>query len=96
MKNKNSQVLNYKGKEIVVESAHPGVFLKEEITFSQISENEIMAKLNISADHLIGIISGENDISSELSTKIGDLFGTHPEYWYSLQVAHDGYKNLNK
>jgi addiction module HigA family antidote len=46
----------------------------------------------MSALALQGIVDGDADISADIAYRLGDAFGTSPEFWAGMQLEYDLYQ----
>lgn len=73
---------------------HPGISLNSSIVIpSKIRLIEWSQLFSIGKKRLRKILLGEDDISLDLSIKLGQLFNTTPTHWLNLQISY--YANLD-
>jgi addiction module HigA family antidote len=70
--------------------AHPGRILREEFLVPlQIPQVTFAAHIGVPLQRVNEIIRGKRGVSSETAWLFAGALGTTPEFWISLQVAHD-------
>ncbi len=70
--------------------AHPGEILREDILPAlNLSVTAAAAHLGVSRQALHAVLSGRSSVSPEMAARIAKLFGSTPEFWLRLQMAHD-------
>ena len=68
---------------------HPGVILAEELEARGLSAAALAIKLRVAPQRVQEIVAGKRGISAETALRLGRYFGNEPEFWLSLQGAHD-------
>ncbi len=69
---------------------HPGEILREEyLEPLGLSANALARALGVPANRISAILAGKRNISADSALRLGRAFGTSPEFWLNLQVAHD-------
>jgi addiction module HigA family antidote len=68
---------------------HPGTMLKEELEARQMSGNALALALRINSGRVSEILNGKRGISPDTAMRLGRFFGNDPQFWLSLQSAHD-------
>lgn len=68
----------------------PGEILREEFLLPMgLSARAVARDLDIPANRLTEIISGDRRITAETAILLGRRFGNSAEFWMNLQTAHD-------
>lgn len=70
-------------------ATHPGVLLKDEIEYRQLSKSKTAIQLGLKPGHLSEIFSAKRNISAHLALKLQEVLGIPAENWLSLQMAYD-------
>lgn len=75
---------------------HPGTIVLEEMKARRLSLSGLRKLMGLSQldKRLEDIIDGRDRIEAHTAWRLAKVFGTSPEYWMNLQVAHD--LDLNK
>ena len=69
---------------------HPGEILREEyLEPLGLSANALARALGVPANRISAILAGKRNSSADSALRLGRAFGTSPEFWLNLQVAHD-------
>ena len=69
---------------------HPGeVLLEEFLRPMQLTQVAIAGHLGISLQRVNEIVKGKRGVTPETAWLLSQAFGTTPEFWLNLQVAHD-------
>lgn len=66
---------------------HPGEVLREYL--GSVSVTEAAAKLGVGRVTLQRVVSGCAGISPVMAYRLGDAFGTSPEFWAGMQLQFD-------
>lgn len=69
---------------------HPGVVLREYL--GNITVTEAAAKLGVTRVTLSRVINCAAGISADMAYRLGDAFGTSPEFWAGMQLQYDLYQ----
>ena len=76
---------------------HPGEYIKEELEFLGMSQNEFAIRIGTTSKTLSKIINGEANITFDIASKLSDFFGTSVNLWMNLQNSYNQYlKDLEK
>ncbi|WP_375608832.1 MULTISPECIES: HigA family addiction module antitoxin [unclassified Bartonella] len=70
---------------------HPGEVLAESLEHLNASKTEIARILQISRQHLHGILKGERPVTAVTAARIGKLLGNGPALWLQLQANYDAW-----
>lgn len=93
-------IKNRNGVSVVSNHAtHPGVLLKDEIEYRQLSKSKTASDLGLKPGHLSEIFSAKRNISAHLALKLQEVLGIPAENWLSLQMSYDliiARSNVNK
>lgn len=69
---------------------HPGEVLHEEFMKPLgLSSNQLAKQLGISANRVSEIVRERRKVSADTALRLAKCFGTSPEFWMNLQLAHD-------
>ena len=69
---------------------HPGEILGEEFLKPLgISANALAHAIGVPANRVSGILGGKRSITADSALRLSRAFGTTPEFWLNLQIAHD-------
>uniref|UniRef100_UPI002362BD04 HigA family addiction module antitoxin n=1 Tax=Bartonella TaxID=773 RepID=UPI002362BD04 len=71
--------------------SHPGEILAESLEHLNASKTEIARILQISRQHLHGILKGERPVTAVTAARIGKLLGNRPALWLQLQANYDAW-----
>ena len=68
----------------------PGEILLEEFLKPlAISQNKLARDIDIPVSRISEIVRGFRSITADTALRLGEYFGTSPEFWLNLQVAFD-------
>lgn len=70
---------------------HPEEVLAESLEHLNASKTEIARILQISRQHLHGILKGERPVTAVTAARIGKLLGNGPALWLQLQANYDAW-----
>ena len=68
---------------------HPGSFLRDELESLGLSAREFAAHIHVPHNAVTGIMNGARSISAQMAIRLGQAFGTTPQYWLNLQANYD-------
>ena len=68
---------------------HPGSFLRDELEALDVSARKFAAHIHVPHNAVTGIMNGERSISAQMAIRLGQAFGTTPQYWLNLQSIYD-------
>jgi len=68
---------------------HPGVFLREELEALGLSARKFAEHIHVPHNAITGIMNGARSVSAQMAIRLGQAFGTTPEYWLNLQRIYD-------
>jgi antitoxin HigA-1 len=69
--------------------AHPGRFLKRELTARSLSANRLALDIGVPSGRITDILNGRRSISADTAVRLGRYFGNSPQFWIDLQGQHD-------
>ncbi len=69
---------------------HPGEVLREYL--GSLTVADVAAHIGLSRMALQGIVDGVAGISADMAYRLGDAFGTSPDFWAGMQLEHDLYQ----
>jgi len=89
-------IKNRNGVSVVSNHAtHPGVLLKDEIEYRQLSKSKTASDLGLKPGHLSEIFAAKRNVSAQLALKLQDVLGIPAENWLYLQMKFDLWMALN-
>jgi antitoxin HigA-1 len=68
---------------------HPGEHLAEELREIGITACTLARELDVPENHVTGIIKGQQGITAGTARRLGNWFGTSPEFWLNLQSLYE-------
>lgn len=69
--------------------AHPGRFLKRELTSRGLSANRLALDIGVPSGRITDILNGRRSITADTAVRLGRYFGNSPQFWIDLQGQHD-------
>jgi len=67
---------------------HPGEFLKDELAGLGLSARKFAEHIHVPHNAVTGIMKGGRSISAQMAIRLGQAFGTTPQYWMNLQAIY--------
>ncbi len=68
---------------------HPGEILADELAEIGMTALELGKRLEVPNNRLYQIINGKRDITADTALRLGQFFGTGPEFWLNLQKSYE-------
>jgi addiction module HigA family antidote len=69
---------------------HPGAILQEEFLAPLgLSAYALAKAISVPRNRITGIAHGERAVTADRALRLARFFGTSPEFWLGLQMAHD-------
>jgi addiction module HigA family antidote len=68
---------------------HPGSFLRDELAALGLSARKFAEHIHVPHNAVTGIMNGERSVSAQMAIRLGQAFGTTPQYWMNLQAIYD-------
>lgn len=68
---------------------HPGKFLRDELDELDLSARKFAEHIHVPHNAVTGIINGDRAITAQMAIRLGQAFGTTPQYWLNLQTIYD-------
>ena len=68
---------------------HPGIILKEDLTDSGVSINQLGRDLRVPVNRISEIVNGKRGITADTALRLARYFGTSAQYWLNLQIRYD-------
>ena len=69
---------------------HPGEILLEEfLKPMEITQNKLALDIHVPAPRIYAIVKGTRAITADTALRLGQYFGTGPEFWINLQSNYD-------
>src|ERR1700752_1346243 len=69
--------------------AHPGRFLKRELTARKLSANRLSLDIGVPSGRITDILNGRRAISADTAVRLGRYFGNSAQFWLDLQSQYD-------
>jgi addiction module HigA family antidote len=69
--------------------AHPGRFLKRELSARALSANCLALDLGVPSGRITDILNGRRSITADTAVRLGRYFGNSAKVWLDLQSQHD-------
>ncbi|MCY1641370.1 HigA family addiction module antitoxin [Methylorubrum sp. SL192] len=70
--------------------SHPGeILLEEYLRPLGMSANALAKAIEVPANRISELLRGRRGMTADTACRLGRFFGTTPEFWMSLQTAHD-------
>lgn len=69
--------------------AHPGRFLKREMTARGLSANRLALDLGVPSGRITDILNGRRAITADTALRLARYFGNSAQFWLDLQSQHD-------
>ena len=68
---------------------HPGEILADELEELGISATALSRALGVPTNRITQIINGQRAITAETALRLGQWFGTSPDFWLNLQKQYE-------
>jgi addiction module HigA family antidote len=68
---------------------HPGVFLRDELEALGLSARKFAEHIHVPHNAVTSIMNADRAVSAQMAIRIGQAFGTTPQYWLNLQSIYD-------
>lgn len=69
---------------------HPGEILREEFLVPLgMSSRQLAEAIGVPANRISELVRERRDVSADTAMRLSQYFGTTPELWLNLQMAHD-------
>src|SRR6266852_1165742 len=69
--------------------AHPGRFLKRELSARALSANRLALDLGVTSGRITDILNGRRSITADTAVRLGRYFGNSAQFWLDLQSQYD-------
>ena len=69
--------------------AHPGRFLRRELTVRGLSANRLALDIGVPSGRITDILNKRRSISADTAVRLGRYFGNRPQFWIDLQNQYD-------
>jgi addiction module HigA family antidote len=69
--------------------AHPGRFLKRELTARGLSANRLALDLGVPSGRITDILNARRAITADTAVRLSRYFGNSAQFWLDLQSQHD-------
>jgi addiction module HigA family antidote len=70
-------------------AAHPGRFLKRELSARKLSANRLAIDLGVPSGRVTDILNGRRSITADTAVRLGRYFGNSAQFWLDLQSQYD-------
>src|SRR5512140_1596473 len=67
---------------------HPGEHLAEQLEALGMSAAELARQLKVPTNRITQILKGQRAITGDTALRLGQFFGTSPEFWLNLQKIY--------
>ena len=71
------------------DSIHPGEILADELGFIGITAASLAKKIDVPKNRVYQIINEERSITADTALRLGQFFGTSPDFWLNLQKSYE-------
>ena len=68
---------------------HPGKIIKHAIESTGLSVTDSADRLGVTRQTLSRVINEKTAVSTEMAIRVSKAFGSTPEHWLRMQLAHD-------
>jgi addiction module HigA family antidote len=68
---------------------HPGEILADELREIGLSAAQLARTIEVPTNRISQIIAGKRAITADTALRLGQYFGTSPDFWMNLQKAYD-------
>nr|WP_294543934.1 HigA family addiction module antitoxin [uncultured Rhodopila sp.] len=68
---------------------HPGVFLRDEPEALDLRARKFAEHIHVPHNAVAGSMNGDRSVSAQMAIRLGQAFGTTPQYWLNLQTIYD-------
>ena len=68
---------------------HPGEILADELEELSISPTALSRALDVPTNRITQIINGQRAITAKTALRLGQWFGTSPDFWLNLQKQYE-------
>ena len=65
---------------------HPGSFLRDELEALELSAEKFAESIGVPHNEITGIMNGEHSVTAQMAIRLGNAFGTTPQYWLDFQA----------
>jgi addiction module HigA family antidote len=75
--------------ETMPPAAHPGRFLKRELSARELSANRLALDLGVPSGRITDILNARRSITADTALRLGRYFGNSAQFWLDLQSQYD-------
>lgn len=75
-------------------ATHPGVFLREQIEETGLTERDVASDTGLPEARLHEIVHERRGVSAETAIALGEYFGQTPQFWMNAQKNYELSKEL--
>jgi addiction module HigA family antidote len=68
---------------------HPGEFLQDDLEELGLSARAFAAHIGVPHNAISAILNGKRSVTAAMAIRLGQAFGTTPNYWLNLQAIYD-------
>ena len=69
--------------------AHPGRFLRRELSARGLSANRLALDLGVPSGRITDILNGRRSLTADTAVRLGRYFGNSAQFWLDLQSQYD-------
>jgi addiction module HigA family antidote len=69
--------------------AHPGRFLRRELTARNLSASRLALDLGVPSGRVTDILNGRRAITADTAVRLGRYFNNGPQFWLDLQSQYE-------
>lgn len=70
-------------------TVHPGTVLGDELAGYGVSSAELARQIGVPSGCISQIIAAKRSINGDTALRLGNWFGTKPQFWVNLQTQYD-------
>lgn len=70
-------------------AVHPGIILANKLQEIGISALELAKRIRVPNNRLYAIIDSRRGVTADTALRLGQFFGTGPDYWLHLQTSYE-------
>jgi antitoxin HigA-1 len=68
---------------------HPGAFLRDELEALDMSARKFGDHIGVPHNAVTAIMNGQRAVTAQMAIRLGQAFGTTPQYWLNLQTIYE-------
>ena len=74
---------------MAIHAIHPGEHLAEELKELDMSPAALAGQIDVPANRVAAVLSGQRGITGDMALRLGHCFGTSPKFWLNLQKLYE-------